>query len=143
MKVVSTRRPEGWIELTPLIDVLFILLVFVLLTTSFATQRSMSVTLPEAVNAAPTSPKVLEVTIARDGGIWIADSEVAEQYIDVSLLALRKGHDSILLRADADGSLKHTVKIIDKARTAGFQAVSIATRSVGSADRDAATRGAR
>jgi biopolymer transport protein ExbD len=129
MKVVSTRRPEGWIELTPLIDVLFILLVFVLLTTSFANQRSMSVTLPEAVNTRATNQHVLEVTIARDGGVWIADSKVADQHIDASLLSMRQDHDSILLRADAEGSLKHTVSVIDRARTAGFQAVSIATRS--------------
>ena len=130
MKVLSRRRPEGWIELTPLIDVLFILLVFVLLTTSFANQRSMSVTLPEAVNARATNQQVLEVTLTRDGGVWIADSKVADRHIKASLLAMRQGHDSILLRADAEGSLKHTVSIIDRARTAGFQAVSIATRSI-------------
>ena len=143
MKVVSVRRPQGWIELTPLIDVVFILLVFVLLTTSFATQRSMSVTLPEAVNAGPTNQQVLEVTIAHDGRVWIADSEVADPHIDASLLAMRKEHDSILLRADAEGSLKHTVEIIDRARTAGFQAVSIATRSTRGGDRVGATGGGR
>ena len=55
MKVVSSRRPEGWIELTPLIDVLFILLVFVLLTTSFANQRSMSVTFIRASLISPSA----------------------------------------------------------------------------------------
>ena len=129
MKVVIARRPEGWIELTPLIDVLFILLVFVLLTTSFATQRSISVTLPEAVSAKFTNQDILEITIAQDGGIWIADSKVAERQVDATLKVMAQDHDSILLRADGDGSLKHTVTIIDKARTAGFQAVSIATRS--------------
>lgn len=128
MKLVGRRRMAVQLDLTPLVDVVFILLVFVLLAASFARQPAVAVALPHADGARPVTSEALVVSVERDGATWVDGSRVSPADLPVALKRRRVAHRALLVRADGDVALQRAVQVLDAGRTAGFAELSIATR---------------
>jgi biopolymer transport protein ExbD len=125
-------RPEDdnsdAINLTPLIDMVFILLIFFLVTTSFIRESSVAVRRPHADTAQSQANADLVVTISADEQIWLNNSAV-----DIRLLRARVeaqnpagGRRSAIILADQMTSTGLLVKVMDQLRQAGFENISVA-----------------
>lgn len=125
------RLPDSQAELdgpnmTPIIDMVFLLLIFFLCATRFdQEERELSAVLPEVVQAQPLSmpPQELVVNISREGRYIVARQDLAEDQLAALLSeAGRKnpGTQSVLIRGDADSAWKAGVRVMGLCNRAGI-----------------------
>ena len=134
MKFGPRRRPEASIELTPLIDVVFLLLIFFMVSTSFVREARIAVDLPEAAGDPLEAGAGLALAIDAAGGYAVngralADGEVATLVGALRSLAGPDGGSHLLIAADADATHRAVVRAMDAARRAGIASIDIATRT--------------
>lgn len=125
-------RPKPTIGLTPLIDVVFILLIFVVLAANFDRLRGLKVDLPEASSNYKPKVKSLVLSISAKGVYQINKESVPKAALLGKLRSLRKKHSILLLRADGKAALQHAVRVLDFAALLKFESVSIATKRAAS-----------
>ena len=134
MKFKRDRRPEIPINITPLIDVVFLLLIFFMVTTTFSRETRLLVNLPEASGeAAEVQENIIEIIVSREGGYFINGKALVNNRIETLMraLELESGGDErmpILLIADAEASHQSVVTAMDGIGQAGFSRISIATQ---------------
>ncbi len=122
------RRPiEPTINLSALIDIVFILVIFVVLAANFQRLRGLEVNLPRVEGGESLKNTLVVVTVPRDGPIQIQDKTVETERIKDELVHLRREHDRLVLRSDGEAAFERAVRVLSDARIAGFEAVSIAT----------------
>ncbi len=131
------REDEGP-DLTPLLDVIFILLLFFIIASAFAV-RGMDVELPPAQTSRPLSGKILELRLASDGSL--SCEGVALKPADLGLFlrnsAARNGaglpdRRQLVLRTAPDAPVEALVRIVDAVRKLGGERLVIATGKPGS-----------
>jgi biopolymer transport protein ExbD len=127
------RRPErrrGRVEIIPMIDTMFFLLVFFMMATlSMTLQRGLTVNLPRAATAREDPAQVSTVTLAQDGALYL-DKERMTSPAEVALRLARdpagNGARSVLVNADRSVEHGRVVEVLDVVRQAGITRVAIA-----------------
>ncbi len=116
------------INLTPLIDMVFILLIFFLVTTSFIRESTVAVRRPKAATATPAQNAEVVVTIAADEQIWLNNAAVDIRLLRARIeqLGLAGPTRSAIILADTQASTGLLVKVMDQLRLAGFMNISVA-----------------
>ncbi|MCB1669891.1 MAG: biopolymer transporter ExbD [Gammaproteobacteria bacterium] len=122
------------INVTPLIDVVFLLLIFFMVTTTFTRETRLMVNLPEA-DAAPTEslPDQVEITVSRNGTYTIDGKPLVNSEIETLMRGLELATQNdrsipILLIADAEATHQSVVTAMDGIGQLGFTRLSIATQ---------------
>ncbi|CAN5473961.1 biopolymer transporter ExbD [soil metagenome] len=87
-------------SLASLTDIVLLLLIFFLLTSSFVTQYGIQINLPQAEAGAPDLQETLTVTITADGSFFVEEVETTEADLESTIAAVRAGRDALVLRAD-------------------------------------------
>ena len=123
---------EAAINLTPLIDVVFLLLIFFMVSTTFDTTSQLKIKLPEASENKTTSPvKPLYLMIDAKGRFFINSRELSSQKSEALLFALQsvvKGSNlPIVIQSDASSPVQSLVTAMDVVARLGLSKVSIAT----------------
>lgn len=133
MKLQARVKEEPEINLTSLIDVVFLLLIFFMVSTTFEQQSALSVDLPEASTVESTSdiPERLEFVIDREGRMYLNDQALVnsdESTIRASFIEVAGDERGlpIVLRADRDTPHHFVVTVMDSAAALGFTNLSIA-----------------
>jgi len=122
------------INLTPLIDVVFLLLIFFMVTTTFTRDTRLTVNLPEAdANTSESLPDQIEVTVSEAGrfsvnGEVLNNSQASTLGDAILQAAQRDRSRPVLLVADAEATHQSVVTAMDAIGQAGFSRLSIATR---------------
>ncbi|MBD3735934.1 MAG: biopolymer transporter ExbD [Pseudomonas balearica] len=135
MKFRRKPRENVDIGLAPLIDVVFILLLFFVVTTTFTRETQLKVDLPEAASGTPpqqTEVKQLEVVIDIEGNYSLNGKALLKSDLDALMAALSKesdGDNSLPLIISADGKTPHQAVItaMDAAGKLGFAHLRITT----------------
>jgi biopolymer transport protein ExbD len=124
------------INLTPLIDVVFLLLIFFMVTTTFDRHARLKVSLPESsTRAVQQQDKPIVLSIDAKGNYFINDRQIINQSIDTLKQAILKTagdteslkQTSLVLRADANTPHQSVVRAMDAASQLGVTKLSIAT----------------
>jgi len=128
------RRPHDdlTIDITSLVDVVFLLLIFFMVTTTFATQSGIGVNLPEASARERPSAEAVSVSITADGTFFLDRGRVTRDALRGGLQELRgqRGEETVvIIRADEAVSHGRVVEAMDAARSAGFRRLAIATHT--------------
>ena len=134
MRIRDDRaHDEPEINLVPLIDVILVLIIFFVITTTFDARSTLQLQLPSAT-AQPASDqtKSLSVLINAEGRYFVGDQEVLRTDIDAlkQALATAGGEDRsrpVMLRADARTPHQAVVTALDALGQLGFRRISIAT----------------
>lgn len=134
MKFRRQRTEDEGINLTPLIDVVFLLLIFFMVSTTFSKRTQLTVDLPEAVgdqNREP--PRQIEIMIAADGSYAVNDQALVNNKVETLKAAITKlaeGDTKVPLVITADAKTPHqaVVQAMDAAGQLGFVHLSITTR---------------
>ena len=133
MNIQPDNPEEPEINLTPLIDVVFLLLIFFMVSTTFEQQSALSVDLPEASTVESTSdiPERLEFVIDKEGRMYLNDQALVnsdESTIRASFIEVAGDERNlpIILRADRDTPHHFVVSVMDSAAALGFSNLSIA-----------------
>jgi biopolymer transport protein ExbD len=137
VKFKRNIKSEVGIDLTSLIDVVFLLLIFFMVTTTFTRQSNLLINLPEA-NGAPADEAALriEILVARDGSYTVNGRALPDNSFDTltrSLEELSAGDTTIpvTLTADADTTHQSVVTALDAVAQLGISRLSVATRRRG------------
>ncbi len=130
----SRRRPEPTIDVMPLVDVVFLLLIFFLITTSFThaedkNETSIPIDLPSGVTGEATGDgEQMVVMVTANGEIQFkGDIEITGNTVDEKLENLheQKPEMDILLRGDAEATHGQIVELLDKIKSKGFLRVNL------------------
>jgi biopolymer transport protein ExbD len=129
VKIRRPRRDEGGLIMTPLIDMVFLTLLFFMVNAVLSINPAIRVDLPRARSSLGAVGRDIIVTVAADGGVFIEDRRVTAGEFAVELRAAlaRAGTSSILLQADKALSYERLVEVMDKAKQAGTGRISLAT----------------
>ena len=130
-KSVRTNRcssEEAEISLTPLIDMVFILLIFFLVTASFLAQTGVPIDRPAAATAAATEADVLTVGLDSDGRVYMGGRQVDMFTLRQAAAERSLGEASLqaVLVADRRTSAESIVKLMDELRKAGLERIALA-----------------
>lgn len=117
------------INITPLIDVVFILLIFFAVTTSFVSPSSIKLDLPKAKGESVEEKKNVRVAVDSNGGIFVDGEAVKDEELEERLKVLKSVNPEAVIIIEADEKSLHgkVVYVIDKAKSADFTRFAIAT----------------
>ena len=137
MKFPRPQQEEINVNLTPLIDVVFLLLIFFMVSTTFDDKLQLSITLPQA-DGAPhqTITDQIEVVVTADGTYVINGERLTGRDSDAlrrALIALGQDRMAmpLLIYADAKAHYEAVVRVYDVAGQLGFKQLSLTTRPAG------------
>ena len=127
-------RDEPEINLIPFIDVLLVLLIFLMLSTTYSKFTEMDLRLPVAdVDVQRDHPKEVIVSISSDGRYVVNKAVVTERSVDAVAAALGAavdGKDSVvIISADANSTHQSVITVMEAARRAGLSQITFATQS--------------
>ena len=115
------------IDITPLIDMVFQLLIFFMLTSSFVIQPGIKVNLPKAVTSEVVKYENIELVISAENVTYFNGSVITNTELKNLLAQVSKRKQAILIKADKRASLGRVVEIWDTCRDLGIAQINIAT----------------
>lgn len=133
MNLQTQPKEEPEVNLTSLIDVVLLLLIFFMVTTSFVRETEIRLQLPEASAAAtPEAGESLEITVTADGNYMVDGREIVNRRPDTLRRALvqvagDRRDQQVVIRADARVAHQSVVTAMDVAGRLGFVRINIAT----------------
>jgi biopolymer transport protein ExbD len=118
------------INMTPLIDIMLVLLIIFMVSSSAAIESALDVQLPEAASAGAKPGEALNVTLTKEGLISVAGEKIDAGSLQASIAAgLKKlNSDTVVFEGDGQSTLDRAVEIMDIAKSAGAKNFSIAAR---------------
>jgi len=121
---------EAAIDLTPMLDVVFIMLIFFIVTASFVKEAGIDVNRPEASTAVNKDRANILVAITDNNEIWINKRRVDERAVQANIerLYAENPQGSVVIQADKKATTDTLIKVMDASRAAGVFDVSIATQ---------------
>ena len=121
----------GEIDLTPMLDVVFILLIFFIVTSVFVTEAGIEVNRPEASTVDPTSGDLILIAIGPAGDSWINGDQIDPRFVR-SRFELRLAdapNSALVIQADRNADNEYVLLILEAARAANIADVSIAAEA--------------
>ncbi len=123
---------EDAVNLTPMIDVVFIMLIFFIVTASFVKESGIEVNRPNAATAERKEKGNILVAISEDNQIWIDRRQVDPRALraNIERMHAENPNGAVIIQADEESKNKLLVLVMDAARMAGVKSVSIAAEVV-------------
>lgn len=134
MAFARKKREEPRVDLTPMVDVVFLLLIFFMISTTFVETPGISIKLPESSSrVVEKEPREVKVYLSREGEIYLEKNRLS---LDEFRSRIGSYEDeasvmTFLLLADQDARHGRVVQLMDAAREAGFGKLAIATENSG------------
>lgn len=128
----NAKRNSGGVDLSPMLDVIFQLILFFLVSTSFSVLPAINVKLPVSTTASGQKTGSITITVLENGGLWFNDEKVTMEELDKCLLnfdveGVKKEEFPVLIAADSNVTNGKIVSIFDVLRKNGFSSVSLRT----------------
>lgn len=119
---------ETEIDMTPMLDIVFIMLIFFIVTTSFIKEAGVDVRRPDATTAQRQEASSIYVAITKEGEIWIDRQMVDLRSLrsQVERLRLENPEAAAVIQADTDARHGLVVKVMDQLRLGGVETISVA-----------------
>ncbi len=129
LKIKKREKPQIQWPLTALIDIVFLLLIYFLLTTNFLTEEGINVKLPQAKKASPQQEESITVYVDKIGNFYLGKRKVSAKELMKELKStLAKSPEKIVvIKADRNVILNYAVKAMDIARASGAKKLFLAT----------------
>ncbi|APX93608.1 biopolymer transporter ExbD [Halomonas sp. 1513] len=137
MKFVRHRRAPVEVNLTPLIDVVFLLLIFFMVSTTFETRQALELELPHSDSGAPLEASPVTLVVTREGEYRLGERRLDASGLAVALAEVAEAarQHGLIVEADRHSSHGAVVTALDRAGAQGIQQIRIATRD----DHDSST----
>jgi biopolymer transport protein ExbD len=124
---------EGGIDMTPMLDVVFIMLIFFIVTTSFVKEAGIDVNRPSAQTAEQQSRGNIMIAIRPNGEIWMDKRPIDVRAVRANVERMRAENPegTVVVLADKESNTGLLVEVMDQVRLGGVSNVSIATSDSG------------
>ncbi|MFC1538060.1 ExbD/TolR family protein [Candidatus Latescibacterota bacterium] len=129
MKIKIHKQPLTSFNTISLTDIIFLLLVFFLLSSTFVLQPGIKVQLPMTTNSDISSEKSIVISLTKEGTIYLNDELVNQVELGARLrqMVLNVGNPIIALRSDKASTIENLIEVMDIAKTAGGDRFMIIT----------------
>ncbi|MCB1690686.1 MAG: biopolymer transporter ExbD [Halioglobus sp.] len=130
---MSARRhipaqEETELDMTPMLDIVFIMLIFFIVTTSFVKESGVTVNTPQASTAANQENANIFIAITASGEVWIDRRPVDPRSVRAIVARLHADNPegSVIIQSDAESATGTLVDVMDQVRLAGVEGIAIA-----------------
>jgi len=129
-QMLQEQDEKEEIDMTPMLDVVFILLIFFIVTASFVKEAGIDVNRPEAATAVKKERANILVAISDKGDIWINKRKVDIRSVQANIERLKAENPqgTVVIQADKKSTTDTLIKVMDSARAAGVYDVSISAQ---------------
>ena len=121
------KLKRGTIDMAPLIDVVFLLLIFFMLTSSFMSQPGIKVRLPRALTGQVLQRNTVVLTITKNNQMYLNNKKLTFDDLKSELKQIDKERQTLLIKADEKAPIGQIVEVWDLCRELGISQVNIAT----------------
>tara|TARA_Y100001949_G_scaffold102899_1_gene86807 strand:- start:136 stop:570 length:435 start_codon:yes stop_codon:yes gene_type:complete len=120
---------EDELNLTPMLDVVFILLIFFIVTANFIKEPGLEVNRPDAETSTIQENAAILIAIGNNDDIWIDGRRIDVRQVkaNVTKLLAENPQGSVVIQADEQASADAIIKVMDQSRDAGVYAISLAS----------------
>jgi biopolymer transport protein ExbD len=131
MAFLRKKREAPRVDLTPMVDVVFLLLIFFMISTTFVEAPGIAIKLPQSSSQhRKQEPKEVKVYLSREGTIFLGEEQVEKDELRRRLKSYRNPAGmTFLLLADEKALHGKVVALMDMAKESGFEKLAIATES--------------
>ena len=125
----GAAEDEAQIDLTPMLDVVFIMLIFFIVTASFLKEAGIEVNRPEASTSQPKDNVNILIAISPNNEIWMDKRRIDVRAVraNIERLHAENPKGAVVIQADNESNTKTVAAVLDAAREAGVYDVSLAT----------------
>lgn len=126
MSRANRRNEEQQIDLTPMLDVVFIMLIFFIVTATFIKLPGQDILRPAATNADNLTPSML-VAVTSESQVWINGEEVDPRFLKTRIAALyaENPKGDLVIQADEEAQIEKVALVADAAKEVGVEVVRI------------------
>lgn len=117
---------EGEVNLTPMLDVVFIMLIFFIVTTSFIKESGVEIERPESSAATPRPDAQVMVAITAEGSVWVDGQPVDLHRLGETVSALVTDQGAVVIQADRESTTGLLIEVMDSLRDAGVENLAVA-----------------
>ena len=130
MEFSSQKKTRNGINMVPLINIVFLLLVFFMLSTTLVAPEKIPIEAPHSKNSQEQQESHISLTIVESGDIYYNESKVSLAEINETFHkgGQRDGEIKVLIKADSSARTKIVLSVLEAARAAGIGQVSLATQ---------------
>jgi biopolymer transport protein ExbD len=128
----SQEKDEEEVNLTPMLDVVFIMLIFFIVTASFVKESGMEISRPDAATAVKKERGNILIAITPTGQIWIDRRQVDVRSVraNIERLHAENPQGAVVIQADRESKNGLLVEVMDAAKLAGVESISIAAEII-------------
>jgi len=125
------QTDEAAIDMTPMLDVVFIMLIFFIVTTSFIKEAGVEIEHPIATQMVAKPKASLLIAVTAKGDVWIAKNKIKLELIRARVSKIRQENPegAVVIQADVKAKAGIVLQVLDAVKAAGVADVSIAARS--------------
>ncbi len=123
----ATLNDEAQVDMTPMLDIVFILLIFFIVTTSFVKEAGIEVKRPEAAQSTAQPAANIFIAVTDSGLIFMENREVDIQRVraNVERMLAESPEAQVMIQADQEAKHGLVVKVMDQVKAAGIDTISV------------------
>lgn len=135
----SSILNEGELDMTPMIDCVFLLLIFFMVTTVFKNPQQLKMTLPDAMNPKKLEQKQITVEVSAEGAMAVNGKTCTIDQFDAFLIAEKQktSNKSVVIRADKDAKHGDILKLMKLAKSVEIESIALAVEDLSEKQGDA------
>lgn len=129
--LLNQEQDSTQVDLTPMLDVVFILLIFFIVTTSFVSESGIEVDPPQAATAEVQAQASILLAITSEGEVWVDGQPLTLSALGpvVARLQAERPQSSVVIQADKASKSGRLVEVMDRLRLAGIDKISLAAQN--------------
>ena len=125
------KQDEAQVDLTPMLDIVFIMLIFFIVTSSFVRESGIEVDRPSATNIVSQDKAGIHVAVTANNDIYIDKRMVDAERVQATfeVLLVEKPNSGLVIQADERAHSGIVVKVMDAAKSAGIESIALAAEA--------------
>lgn len=124
------EEEDASIDMTPMLDIVFIMLIFFIVTTSFVKEAGIEVNKPDASNATKQKSANIFIAINENGDVWMDKREVDVERVraNIERMLAEQPTEVVIIQADEKAEHGKVVEVMDQVKAAGISRISVAAK---------------
>ncbi|QNI02707.1 biopolymer transporter ExbD [Halomonas sp. SH5A2] len=119
------------VNLTPMLDVVFIMLIFFIVTTSFIKESGIEINRPESSDASPRPDAQVLVALSPEGAVWVDGRAIDAHRVGEEVAGMISEDGSVVIQADRESTTGLLIEVMDRLEQAGVDQVAVAASRSG------------
>ncbi|MGM0824735.1 MAG: ExbD/TolR family protein [Pseudomonadota bacterium] len=123
---MESASENSEVNLTPMLDVVFIMLIFFIVTTSFIKESGIEVNRPESSDASPRPDAQVLVAVSPEGAVWVDGRAIDAHRVGEEVAGMLSEDGSVVIQADRESTTGLLIEVMDRLQQAGVDQVAVA-----------------